>query len=179
MKALVLTCLMALPGVAFACPEAPDHSAKLGEIVAALKVSRGSGEARVLSDQLWTLWTDAPDEKAQRLLDMGMQQLAGGLYARSFETLNQLVDYCPDYAEGYNQRAFASYLQRDFAAALVDLDRALEITPNHVAAMAGRGLTLLGLGRSEEAQEQLKAAVALNPWLNERALITEDPGTDI
>ncbi len=179
MRYIVLVGLLASPVFAETCPDAPDHRVRLGEIVAELKLSRGTGEARVLSDQLWALWTDAPDAKAQRLLDSGMRQLAGGQLSRSYETLDQLVDYCPNYAEGYNQRAFASYLQQDFAAALIDLDRALEITPNHVAAMAGRGLTLMGLGRSEEAQVQLKAAVALNPWLNERALITDDPGTDI
>lgn len=179
MKWLVPFCLMAAPALAQDCPAAPDHSARLNDILRELQVSRGTGEARVLSDQLWTLWRDAPDAKAQRLLDLGMQQMAGGLLARSEETLGQLVAYCPDYAEGYNQRAFASYLQQDFGKALVDLDRALALVPNHVAAMAGRGLTLMGLGRHDEAQAQLKAAVALNPWLSERALITDDPGTDI
>ncbi len=179
MKWIIALCLTASTAAAEVCPDAPDHDAALAGIIADLKVSRGTGEARQLSDQLWALWTDAPDARAQRLLDLGMQQMAGGLLARSQETLGQLVDYCPDYAEGYNQRAFAAYLQQDFAAALVDLDRTLAITPNHVAAMAGRGLTLMGLGRAEEAQVQLKAAVALNPWLSERALITDDPGTDI
>ncbi len=179
MRYAIAFCLFASPLAAQECPAAPDHTTQLAEIVTALQASRGAGEARMLSDQLWALWTDAPDARAQRLLDSGMALLAGGQLARSYETLDELVAYCPDYAEGYNQRAFASYLQQDFAAALIDLDRTLEISPNHIAAMAGRGLTLLGLGRADEAQAQLKAAVALNPWLNERALITEDPGTDI
>ncbi len=90
-----------------------------------------------------------------------------------------MVEYCPDYAEGYNQRAFASYLAQDFASALVDLDRALEIVPNHIAALSGKGLTLMGLGRNEEAQEALRAAVEMNPWLQERSLLIEPIGTDL
>ena len=93
--------------------------------------------------------------------------------------LGRLVDYCPDYAEGYNQRAFASYLASDYEAALADLDRALEILPNHVAALSGKSLTLMGLERFDEAQQVLREAVALNPWLQERALLVEPIGTDL
>lgn len=158
---------------------APDHKAALDQIIAQLKVSRGTTEAGRLSDQLWELWTDAPDAKAQRLLDRGMARRIQADYAGSRAVLDELVTYCPDYAEGYNQRAFSSYLQRDYAAALVDLDQALAIMPDHIAAMSGRGLTLMGLGRHDEAQAQLKAALTLNPWLSERALITEPIGIDI
>ena len=158
---------------------APDHKAALDQIIAQLKVSRSTTEARRLSDQLWELWTDAPDAKAQRLLDRGMARRLQTDYAGSRAVLDELVSYCPDYAEGYNQRAFSSYLQRDYAAALVDLDQALAIMPDHIAAMSGRGLTLMGLGRRDEAQAQLRAALALNPWLSERALITEPIGIDI
>ena len=95
------------------------------------------------------------------------------------DALDALVEYCPQYAEGYNQRAFASFLRRDYAAALVDLDKTLEIMPNHIAAMSGRGLTLLGMGRTEEGQEALRNALRLNPWLAERSLIDDPIGTDI
>ena len=171
--------LLAAPVFAETCPAAPDHSARLGEIIIELQASRGAGEARLLSDELWTLWTDAPDSMAQELLDAGMSKRSGFDFLGARDTLDELVEYCPEYAEGYNQRAFASYLRQDFAAALVDLDRAIELSPNHIAAISGRGLTLMGLGRHDEAQEALKAAVALNPWLSERSLISEPVGTDI
>ena len=77
------------------------------------------------------------------------------------------------------EQPLASEPYRDFTAALFDLERAIEIMPNHVAAVSGKGLTLLGLGRNDEAQETLKAAIALNPWLSEGSLITEPPGEDI
>ena len=37
------------------------------------------------------------------------------------DALDRLVEYCPNYAEGYNQRAFVSFLRQDFEAALVEL----------------------------------------------------------
>jgi tetratricopeptide (TPR) repeat protein len=68
---------------------------------------------------------------------------------------------------------------RDFEAALVDLDRALAILPTHIAALSGKGLTLIGLERYDEAQEVLRAAVAMNPWMQERELLVDPIPTDI
>jgi len=179
MKWILPFAFLAGPALAETCPVAADHSAQLSDIVSSLQLSRGAGEARVLTDQLWELWTDAPDQRAQSLLDQGMQQRSAFNLMASRNTLDQLVEYCPDYAEGYNQRAFSNYLQQNFEAALVDLDRAIALVPNHIAAISGRGLTLMGLGRHDEAQEALRAALALNPWLAERNLSTEPIGTDI
>lgn len=179
MKWILPFALVAGPAFAETCPEAADHSVRLGEIVIELQAARGEGDARVLSDELWSLWTDAPDARAQALLDTGMSKRSTFDLLGSRDALDQLVEYCPDYAEGYNQRAFSNYLQQNFAAALVDLDRAIALSPNHIAAISGRGLTLMGLGRHDEAQEALKEAVALNPWLSERSLIIEPDGVDI
>ncbi|MCP4819571.1 MAG: hypothetical protein GY883_10315, partial [Shimia sp.] len=52
-----------------------------------------------------------------------------------------------------------------------DLERAISLSPQHVAAMSGRALVLIGLGRDADAQEALAAALELNPWLPERSLL--------
>ena len=87
--------------------------------------------------------------------------------------------YCPDYAEGYNQRAFVSFLAHDFEAALVDLEATLALNPRHIGALSGKALTLIGLGRREDGQATLRAALALNPWLSERALLETPPGEEL
>ena len=179
MKLVIPFLFAASPLLADVCPDAPDHTDRLAEIIVELNAAPDALSAAPFSQELWALWTDAPDDKAQELLDRGMRQREGYDFLGARDTLDQLVEYCPDYAEGYNQRAFASFLRRDFTAALFDLERAIEIMPNHVAAVSGKGLTLLGLGRNDEAQEALKAAIALNPWLSEGSLITEPPGEDI
>lgn len=179
MKWIVLFCLISLPAVAEVCPEAPDHTVRIEELIDGLGDAQTETQARILTEELWTLWTDAPDERAQHLLNEGMRKRSGFDFLGSRDALDELVEYCPDYAEGYNQRAFTSYLRQDFAAALYDLERALEINPRHIAALSGKGLSLMGLGRMDEAQEALRAAVDLNPWLSERALLTIPPGTEL
>lgn len=148
---LSLILVLATPAVAEVCPAAPDHAAAQARIIADLSSARTSAEASVLTQGLWRLWTDAPDATAKTMLDDGMALLSGGRPAIAVQRFDALVAYCPDYAEGYNQRAFAQYLQLDFAAALVDLDAALAINPQHVAALSGKALTLIGLGRDAEA----------------------------
>ncbi|WP_170783913.1 tetratricopeptide repeat protein [Ruegeria lacuscaerulensis] len=156
------------------CPAAPDHSDGVAGIISQIQQAETERAAQVLSGKLWEFWTDAPDSKAQVALDRGMTRRSQSDLLGAIEDFNSLIDYCPSYAEGYNQRAFAYFLGRDYQAALPDLDRAIELSPNHVAAISGRALTLLGLGRIDEAREALEQALELNPWLSERHLM--DPG---
>ncbi|MEJ8561567.1 hypothetical protein QTO30_10300 [Yoonia sp. GPGPB17] len=179
MKWILPLCLCAAPAFGQTCPPVTDNSQRIAEIVVALGAARGEGDARVLTQELWEMWTDAPDEIAQAMLDEGMSRRASFDFLGARDVLDRLIAYCPEYAEGYNQRAFANYLSQNFEAALVDLERTLEIVPNHIAALSGKALTLMGLGRNDEAQLVLREAVRMNPWLQERALLIEPIGTDL
>ena len=121
----------------------------------------------------------APDAAAQALLDQGMAARSSYDFLRAIDKFDRLVAYCPDYAEGYNQRAFVNFLREDFSAALIDLDLALERSPSHVGALSGKALTLMGLGQMDAAQVVLREALALNPWIPERGLLQPEPGEDI
>ncbi|MDK3074385.1 hypothetical protein QO034_14875 [Sedimentitalea sp. JM2-8] len=172
------------PVLADGCPAAPDHSGRLKDLVAQIRAATTETQARDLSNQMWALWADAPDEPSQEMLDHGMSRRGAYDFLGALESFNRLVDYCPHYAEGYNQRAFVNYLRHDFAAALIDLDQAIALSPNHVAAISGRALTLLGLNRLDEAREDMARALELNPWLPERGLAAPGgplapPGKDI
>lgn len=136
-------------------------------------------DAREMSGRLWDIWLNAPDAKAQDLLDTGMGAREGYNFEYAERALTELVMYCPDYAEGWNQRAFVYFLQRDFARALPDLNRAIELAPDHIAALAGKAMTQIGMGENDAAQVTLRQALALNPWLSERSLLTEPPGEEI
>lgn len=125
-------------------------------------------QARNFSNELWGIWGTAPDEAAQEILKRGMDRRAAYDFVGAVQDFDTLIDYCPDYAEGYNQRAFVNFIGQDYDAALDDLDRAIELTPDHIGAISGRALTLLQLGRKREGQIALRAALALNPWLPER-----------
>ena len=178
MRLLLTLALLAGPALAADCPPAPDHGDRLAGLIAAAQAAGSEGEGRQITNQMWQLWTDAPDAYAQELLDEGMDRRASYDFAGAIKALDALVAYCPDYAEGYNQRAFVAFLRQDYPAALQDLERTLALSPDHVAALSGKALTLMGLGRMDEGQLVLRQALALNPWLPERGLLLREPAGD-
>lgn len=166
--------LTVLASPAFAdCPAAPDIASELDALIIQAREAPDDQAAGKISKDMWQLWLKAPDAAAQEVLDRGMRQRASYDYLGAAETYDELVDYCPAYAEGYNQRAFIYFLTGEFERALADLDIALELSPKHVGAQSGRALTLMNLDRLSEARLQLLAALENNPWLSERFLLAK------
>ncbi len=161
------------------CPPSPDHSSELAALFERAQSAPNQAAARVFNARMWELWSDAPDDAAQALLDSATTASRVGDYAGALETLNRLIEYCPDYAEGWNQRAFVYFLSEDYDAALPDLERADALNPKHLGVLTGVALTLIALGRDDEAQPWLERAVALNPWISERALLKDKEGIEL
>lgn len=170
----VLTLLaVASPLAAETCGPVPDRTADLVPLMHQLPDSANERAARQITNQMWEIWATAPDAHAQDLLDEGMQRRSSYDFDGAITAFTALIDYCPDYAEGWNQRAFIYFLRQRFDEALADLDKALDLSPGHIAAMSGRALTLIRMERNEEGQAALRDALALNPWLPERAYLTD------
>ncbi|MDQ2090221.1 tetratricopeptide repeat protein [Marimonas arenosa] len=178
-ESLIGLVMLASAATAGECPPVPDHSVDLARLVEEVRQARDAGAAQAVVGEMWTLWTDAPDDLAQAALDHGIYMRDRRDFAGALAEFDWLVGYCPDYAEGYNQRAFAHFLRRDFEAALPDLTRALELNPTHLGALSGRAMTLIALGREAEAQADLRVAVGLNPWLPERRLLQDTDGAPL
>lgn len=178
MRFLVFLSLFALPLPALAetCPpqDVASRDAALAPHYTALKASRSESEAYLPSDAIWDIWKKAPDGKSQAMLDVGVEQIRAGAFPGAQAALEELVAYCPSYPEGWNQLAFAKFLAGDLEGALTDLETTLELLPNHFAAIAGKGLTLIRMGRTDLGHNALRAALEFHPWMNERHLLPPD-----
>lgn len=172
----LLCAAMGLPAAAETCPPPLTFDVRKAELFETLQSTRNANAGRVLTRELLSLWSTAPDRRAQALLDLGMALRSQRAYGPAGDLFDELIAYCPDYAEGYNQRAFLRYMTRDFKGAVDDLDAALDRDPHHAAAMAGKAMALMQLGRVSEGQALLRHALMLNPWLPERRMLKTPPG---
>ncbi|MBO0903542.1 tetratricopeptide repeat protein [Jiella sonneratiae] len=154
----------------------PHAADDLPRLFARLRAARDEASARAIEDRIWRRWMEAPDEKTGALLREAMARREVYDFAGARTLLDAAVAGAPDYAEAWNQRGFVRFLQEDFDGALEDVDRAIAIEPRHFAAMAGRALILMRQGRHRLAQDQLRAAVAIDPFLKERSLLVAPTG---
>ncbi|MEP3279909.1 MAG: tetratricopeptide repeat protein [Stappiaceae bacterium] len=176
--ALAGTCQSAL---ALECPAVPDNVMEKDRLHAELLTTQTEMSGHAVSGQLWTIWTTAPDEASQELLDRGRERIRVADYEGAEQYFSDLVEYCPHYAEGWNQRAYAHHLRQDYDASLDDINQALELEPRHFGALAGRAITLISMGRTKIGHNALRKALEINPWLSERHLLPpgEESGKDI
>ncbi|WP_188477320.1 tetratricopeptide repeat protein [Primorskyibacter flagellatus] len=173
--ALLLSAPVLAAPVLADCPPSPDTGPEIRNLLAQARAAGTEMEGRALTNRMWEIWSSAPDDQAQALLDRGMTARASYNFTEALDAFDRLTAYCPAYAEGYNQRAFVNFIRGDYGVALDDLDRAIALSPDHVAAAAGRALTLLGMGEIAEGQAALREVLARHPWLPERGhLIPED-----
>ena len=179
MRLIPITFLLATPALATECPPLPDRETERKALMRAVREAPDERQGKEAANALWAYWAAAPDRTAQEMLDEGMRLRANNEFDRAIGAFDALVTYCPDYAEGYNQRAFVNFLRGDYETALRDLDLALERRPDHFAAMAGKALTLMKLGRFVAGQAVLRQALKLNPWLPERRMLTAKPGENL
>jgi tetratricopeptide (TPR) repeat protein len=76
---------------------------------------------------------------AQDYLAQGDLDYERGYCDEAIADYTHAIDLDPDFAEAYNNRAYIYMVKKDYAAALPDLDRALELRPNYVNALMNRG----------------------------------------
>jgi tetratricopeptide (TPR) repeat protein len=173
MKHLCFALLLNAAPVLADCPEPVDYSAEMDALFDEARQAPNDMAGQAVSAKMWQVWLRAPDEAAQEVLDKGMRLRNVYDFPAALREFDRLVVYCPDYAEGYNQRAFIHFLREDYDRSLDDLDRALALNPDHVGAQSGRALALMNLGRTDQARDQLVQALENNPWLSERFLMAD------
>ena len=69
----------------------------------------------------------------------------------------------PDSAEAYYRRGHAKYMQKQYEAAIIDLNAALRIKPDYAEAYNGRGIMKAELGQYEQAISDYDAALRIKP----------------
>lgn len=115
-KHLFLLGLMAaLPTIASACLSRSVVSEDHVQLFEAPKASPTEMFGLPIQNQIREFWIVAPDELSQLMLDGGRRRIRHIVYQRAGNVLSEPVEYCPTYAEGWNQSAFDRYCAKPMA----------------------------------------------------------------
>ncbi|PHP66108.1 hypothetical protein CSC94_16045 [Zhengella mangrovi] len=138
-------------------------------LFAHLAAAQTEAEGRKLENEVWTYWLDqAPDKAVRAAIDKGMERREAYDFRAAEEQFDIAVEQAPDYAEGWNQRAFIRFLRDNNEGALSDLEKTIALEPRHFGAWSGLYHVLLRMGRTRAAYGALAHAVDIHPWLKER-----------
>ncbi len=129
--------------------------------------TQDAGKAAFLQAGIWHVWYDTQDPVARDMMSRGVQSLVADRYPEAIEIFTALIDHAPHYAEAWNRRATTYYLMGRYQNSLADIDKVLQLEPRHFGALSGRGLCLRELGRLSEAVKALRAALTVDPHLEE------------
>ncbi len=101
------------------------------------------------------------------ILQRGRSALSEGEHEAAIGYFTRLIELAPEFAEAWNMRATAYYLDDEFGKAVADIRQVLAQEPRHFGALWGLGLILERIGSKEKALTAFRAAYALNPHLTD------------
>ena len=81
---------------------------------------------------------------------------------RTLQLLDGVVEFKPEYVEGWNQRATVYYLKKDYSRALADLAQVLSREPRHFGALFGVGVIMQEFGDDKRALDVYRRALAID-----------------
>lgn len=165
-----------LSGFALTLPataQTERDSTALDALFAQLRSAPDEATARAITNQIWIHWTTPADPVlAVRMREvLALRQRAD--FPAVIALLNEIVAEYPSYAEAWNQRATVYYLLRNFDQSMADIEKVLEFEPRHFGALAGRAVMYKDQGKDALALRDIAAALAIHPFLVERAMFPE------
>ena len=124
-------------------------------------------DAKSIEDEIWALWMHHPHQDAAQVLDRAACEIAAELFDIAETRLATLVRRCPDWPEVWHKRGTLYYLLNRDDESILDFHRTLELEPRHFGALCGVGEICLARGEWETALAAFKAALKLNPHLED------------
>ncbi len=83
----------------------------------------------------------------------------------ALDFLDQVVTLDPKYAEGWNRRATAHFLMKNYANSMADIEKTLELEPRHFGALSGMAQIMTETGRKQCALDAWQKVLDVYPML--------------
>lgn len=154
LTSLAVALLLALPGMA------QDRS--LSDLMGQL-AQPDARDVPGIQAEIQRRWSRSGSPAVDFLLKRGEDALTQNDLLRAVEHFSAAIDHAPDFAEAWNGRATAYFLQGEYGLSVADIRVTLALNPQHYGAMTGLGLILEEIGDYPRALAAFRMADALNP----------------
>jgi tetratricopeptide (TPR) repeat protein len=150
----------------FALPVAGgQNDPELPALFAQLRAAPSAESASPIEERIWQLWTISGVEEVDQLMAVGLNAMAGSDAGLALAVFDEMVKRAPDFAEGWNKRATVHYMLGNLDESVADIEKTLELEPNHFGALSGLGLINLALDRDAAALDAFEAALKIHPHM--------------
>ena len=134
------------------------------EALAALRGEDRVAAARAAA-MLWDLWHRSGNPQIDSILRQGIDAMERQELPQAEAIFTRVIEAAPAYAEGWNKRATARFLAKDYTGSIADCRETIARNPNHFGALSGQGLCHLALEQYKEAAECFRRTLAVHPHL--------------
>ncbi len=146
-------------------PQTADEKAKLlGDLYAQLATADDEASAKKYAAQIEHLWVLSGSDTVNLLMERANVAIRKNQPELAEKLLDRVVALAPDYAEGFNQRAYFHFTRNNFDAAVGDLRRTLALDPNHFKALEGLAQIWRETGNKKGALGVVKQLLDVNPF---------------
>ncbi len=137
------------------------------DLYARLAASNDADETSGIITRLLHSYSESGSDTADLLLRRARQAIGVENYSDALKILDSTIALLPDWAEGWNARATARYLDDDYNGSMADIAQTLKREPRHLGALMGMGAILEARGKREDALKVYERALAIAPhWRN-------------
>ena len=145
--------------------QANQNDARLPGLFDQLREARSTKDAAQVEQAIWQVWLLSGNLTADAHVHRGLQALSDGRNKDALVDFTKATEVQADFSEAWNKRATVNYLLGRYDAAVLDIQKTLELEPRHFGALFGLGLINLALGREREALRAFEAALRIHPLM--------------
>lgn len=140
-----------------------ERTKLLANLYAYLATAEDERAAQPITQAIERLWLFADSDTIGVLMDRSARAVAEKNLDLAMRFLDAIVDLAPDYAEGWNRRAYVHYLKNDVERMVGDLRRCLALEPNHYRALDGLAQVLRETGQKKAALKAYERLLEVHP----------------
>lgn len=172
MRPALLAAFLLVSGTALAVPPPrpappPRPPTAIDKLFAQLAKADSAEDAKPIEQKIEAQFRVSGSPSVDLLMGRAQQVQAAGDTKTALKLVKAVTDIAPTYAEGWHVRAALENADGDDTAALVSLQKTVELNPRHFTAMSELADMLQDYGDKKGALALYRRALALDPQLDD------------